>query len=75
VRLLRIEDNVLHVADVDILDGTPLLDIKPYVPRFDCFPNSHAGWLDDLSDGNDSARAVADERFNGSQDEREGMRK
>jgi len=38
VRLLRIEGCTLHVADVDILDGTPLLDIKPYVPRFDHLP-------------------------------------
>ena len=32
VRLLRIQDGVLDVADVDMIDGTPLLDIKPYVP-------------------------------------------
>ena len=35
VRLLRIEGGTLELADVDILDGTPLLDIKPFVPRFD----------------------------------------
>jgi len=45
VRLLRIERNVLHVADLDILDGTPLLDLKPYVPEFDSFPDSRPGWL------------------------------
>ena len=34
------------MADLDILDGTPVLDIKPYVPRFDAFPGARAGWLD-----------------------------
>ena len=43
VRLLAIQEGVLDVADVDMIDGTPLLDIKPYVPEFDCYPNSKAG--------------------------------
>ena len=46
VRLLAIEDNVLHLANVDILDGTPLLDIKPYVPAFDRPKRARAGWLE-----------------------------
>ncbi len=46
VRLLHREDRVLYVSDIDILDSTPLLDIKPYVPAFDAFPISRAGWLD-----------------------------
>ena len=45
VRLLRREDAVLHVADLDLLDGTPVLDIKPYVPRIDAFPDSGEGWI------------------------------
>ena len=45
VRLTRRERNVLHVAGIDVLDGTPLIDVKPYVPRFDCFPNAHEGWF------------------------------
>lgn len=45
VRLLKIEENILHVADLDILDGTPLLDIKPYVPEFDRRDNVKIGWL------------------------------
>jgi len=36
VQLVRIERNVLHVRNVDVLDGTPLLDVKPFVPEFDC---------------------------------------
>jgi len=46
VRLLRIEDGRLFVADLDILDGTPLLDIKPYVSRFDCYDVKRNGWID-----------------------------
>ena len=46
VRLLGIEGNVLHVSDVDIVDGTPLLDIKPYVPQFDAAVDVKLGWLE-----------------------------
>jgi tRNA-Thr(GGU) m(6)t(6)A37 methyltransferase TsaA len=46
VRLLRIEGSTLHVQNVDILDGTPLLDIKPYVPEFDRRPRFRLGWLE-----------------------------
>ncbi len=35
VRLVKIEETLLQIQDVDIVDGTPLLDIKPYVPAFD----------------------------------------
>ena len=45
VRLLRIEGSVLHIEDVDIVDGTPLLDIKPYVPEFDVREVEKTGWL------------------------------
>ncbi len=45
VRLLRHEDNLLTVSGIDVLDGTPLLDIKPYVPRFDCYPEASEGWF------------------------------
>lgn len=44
VRLVRVEGVVLHLEDVDVLDGTPLLDIKPYVPRFDAVENAAGGW-------------------------------
>ena len=59
VRFVRRECRVLHVADIDILDGTPLLDIKPYVPDFDAYPGSKAGWFDAAGEN----RIVADERF------------
>ena len=46
VRLLRREGSTLHVTDIDILDGTQLLDLKPYIPEFDAHPVSRAGWFD-----------------------------
>ncbi|MEA3460046.1 MAG: tRNA (N6-threonylcarbamoyladenosine(37)-N6)-methyltransferase TrmO [Chloroflexota bacterium] len=45
VRLLGREGNILHIAEVDVLDETPLLDIKPYVPQFDRREASSIGWL------------------------------
>lgn len=45
VRLNGIEDNILHVNGLDIIDGTPLLDIKPYVPEFDHVKAGKIGWL------------------------------
>ena len=59
VRLLAVQDGALEVADVDMIDGTPLLDIKPYVPEFDCYPASKAGWFDESN----SDRRLADARF------------
>lgn len=44
VRLLQRERSRLEVAGIDVLDGTPLLDIKPYIPRFDCYPEASEGW-------------------------------
>jgi tRNA-Thr(GGU) m(6)t(6)A37 methyltransferase TsaA len=46
VRLERIEGGVLHIRNVDILDGTPLWDIKPYVPEFDTQQKVRTGWLE-----------------------------
>ena len=49
VRLEKIDGTMLHISNVDILDGTPLLDIKPYVPDFDGAENIRTGWLEDKS--------------------------
>jgi len=62
VRLVRIEGNILHIRDVDIVDGTPLLDIKPYVPKFDAREAENVGWLEEnvfkLSTSKDDGRFV-----------------
>jgi len=47
VRLLRKRENVLDVRGIDVIDGTPLLDIKPYVPDFDPKEKIRIGWLKD----------------------------
>ena len=50
VRLLSIEGNLLQIENVDIVDGTPLLDIKPYVPAFDHNDAERIGWLESTGD-------------------------
>ena len=45
VRLVGIDGGVLAVEGVDLLDGTPVLDIKPYIPEFDCIPDATSGWV------------------------------
>jgi tRNA-Thr(GGU) m(6)t(6)A37 methyltransferase TsaA len=50
LRLERVEGLNLHVLDVDLLDGTPVLDIKPYVAYTDAFPDSGSGWLQPAAD-------------------------
>jgi len=47
VRLARVDGTRLHITGVDILDGTPLLDIKPYIPQFDAIETEKIGWLKD----------------------------
>jgi tRNA-Thr(GGU) m(6)t(6)A37 methyltransferase TsaA len=59
VRLLRRDGGTLHIAGIDVVDGTRLLDIKPYVPAFDAHAASRAGWFDNA--GVD--RHEADNRF------------
>ncbi len=51
VRLLQVDGPTLRVAGLDMLDGTPLLDIKPYIPQVDAWPGARAGWLDDFLEG------------------------
>ena len=46
VLIERIENGCLHFTHVDMLDCTPLLDIKPYVTHFDCVPEARCGWID-----------------------------
>lgn len=58
VRLLAVEGMRLRVAELDILDGTPLLDIKPYLPDCDVFDVKHVGWFADAC-----GKRTADDRF------------
>lgn len=46
VELVSVEGRTLTLRGVDFLDGTPVLDIKPYVPYADAFPDAKAGWID-----------------------------
>ena len=57
VELIAVEDRALRVRGMDLLDGTPILDIKPYVPYADAFPSARAGWIDaiDAAQGQHSA--------------------
>ena len=48
LRLVRVEGCILHVHGIDLLDGTPILDVKPYVPYTDAYPDSAVGWLTGL---------------------------
>ena len=59
VEVVSVDGNRIEVRGVDLLDGTPLLDVKPYVPKFDAFPDSRAGWLDAL----EGKKRTADGRF------------
>lgn len=60
VRLIGIEYNVLKVKDIDVLDGTPLLDIKPFVQRFDCRSGVRSGWQEAVSDADARRRGLRD---------------
>jgi tRNA-Thr(GGU) m(6)t(6)A37 methyltransferase TsaA len=61
VKLVKVEGHILRVEDLDIVDGTPLLDIKPYVPEFDIQKVERTGWLSKRADKAHEVRA--DERF------------
>jgi len=59
VEVVSVAPPEVVVRGVDLLDGTPILDLKPYVPAFDSYPDSRAGWLDALT----TDRTSADGRF------------
>ncbi|MCF6249587.1 MAG: tRNA (N6-threonylcarbamoyladenosine(37)-N6)-methyltransferase TrmO [Desulfobacula sp.] len=61
VRLVKREKNRLTIKDIDVLDGTPLIDIKPYVPKFDTKSVTSTGWLEKSQN---AARSLkSDDRF------------
>lgn len=68
VRLEHVAGRVLHIDGVDILDSTPLIDIKPHVPAFDLPGPVRTGWLEEADDEAPDRRA--DDRFTGVDDPR-----
>ncbi len=64
VRVISREENILYVDGLDILDGTPLLDIKPYVPRFDHIMTEKNGWQDQVDEKTAKERGVRSYRPN-----------
>jgi tRNA-Thr(GGU) m(6)t(6)A37 methyltransferase TsaA len=61
VKLVKVEGSLIYVDNLDILDGTPLLDIKPYVPEFDSQPEIRLGWLESVKGKVRTTRS--DDRF------------
>ena len=59
IKLEGIEKNFVHFSEVDVLDGTPVLDIKPYVKQFDARNNTVSGWIDKhFKDGNTPDKTI-----------------
>ncbi|MDI9570906.1 MAG: tRNA (N6-threonylcarbamoyladenosine(37)-N6)-methyltransferase TrmO [Pseudomonadota bacterium] len=68
VRLTGVADGILYIEDVDIVTGTPLLDVKPYVPAFDIVTEATGGWTQGKEQ---EARAMrSDGRFHGADNPR-----
>jgi len=61
VKLESVENNILNISNVDIVDGTPLLDIKPYVKKIDCVKTDKTGWLEKKVDK--FRNKISDDRF------------
>jgi tRNA-Thr(GGU) m(6)t(6)A37 methyltransferase TsaA len=59
VELISVDENIIHFRGVDMLDNTPLLDIKPYYTKVDCRPTARCGWLDEV----DKPNTISDDRF------------
>jgi tRNA-Thr(GGU) m(6)t(6)A37 methyltransferase TsaA len=63
VELVKVDGRLLSLSNVDILDGTPVLDIKPYVPDFDAPRDARIGWLEQARTRGRSTKS--DDRFSG----------
>ena len=61
VKLININDNILEIEDVEMIDGTPLLDIKPYIPEFDSYKVEKTGWFNKII--NNHKKVISDNRF------------
>jgi len=62
VKIISIKDNILEVENVDILDGTPLIDIKPYIAQFDIHDIEKSGWINNKTGYPNEVKS--DDRFN-----------
>lgn len=61
LRIERVEPRALVVRGIDLIDGTPILDIKPYIPYADAFPEARAGWVDEVvPDGTEERARTGD---------------
>jgi tRNA-Thr(GGU) m(6)t(6)A37 methyltransferase TsaA len=63
VRLIKRRDNFLEIEGVDMLDGSPLYDIKPYIAAVDAYPDSAGGWFEEVRGEERGDVTRADERF------------
>ncbi|MCG8332923.1 MAG: tRNA (N6-threonylcarbamoyladenosine(37)-N6)-methyltransferase TrmO [Proteobacteria bacterium] len=61
IKIMRVDNSIVHIEHVDMLDKTPLLDIKPYVPEFDHYGDVRAGWFENTKGDVETKRS--DERF------------
>lgn len=61
VKLTHVKDNILEIENVDMLDGTPLLDIKPFIPAFDKYEAEKTGWMNPPKENLNDIKS--DERF------------
>ncbi len=61
VKLIRVEEHILHIENIDVIDGTPLLDIKPYVREMEAVNDLRIGWLEKHTSKIDSQ--LSDKRF------------
>jgi len=61
VKLARIQGNLVYIENIDILDQTPLLDIKPYIPEFEDAEKIRIGWLE--KNKSEVAKKKSDNRF------------
>jgi tRNA-Thr(GGU) m(6)t(6)A37 methyltransferase TsaA len=61
VRLISIKDNILEIENVDMINGTPLIDIKPYISQFDIHEIEKNGWLNNITGYPDEVKS--DDRF------------
>uniref|UniRef100_UPI003217421D tRNA (N6-threonylcarbamoyladenosine(37)-N6)-methyltransferase TrmO n=1 Tax=uncultured Draconibacterium sp. TaxID=1573823 RepID=UPI003217421D len=62
VKILKVEDNKIYFEGADMLDGSPLIDIKPYFRNVDNFPDAVSGWLEN-KDKNIAEKTRSDNRF------------